>query len=79
MATVVFALSTGRYIAVGIAAVLLLILVLAFVAYTRRARREDDLRRAAERAGRSAKVCPDCASEVRLDAPACPHCGYRFD
>lgn len=74
----VFALDTGRYIAVGVAVCLLLIIVLAFVAYTRRARRDDDLRRAAERAGQNAKICPDCASETRLEARACPHCGYTF-
>jgi hypothetical protein len=75
---VVFALDTGRLVAVGIAVLLLLILMLAFVAYTRRARRDDDLRHAAERAGQDAKVCPDCASKIRLEARACPHCGYSF-
>jgi Uncharacterised protein family UPF0547 len=75
---VVFALETGRLVAVGIAVLLLLVLVLAFVAYTRRARRDDGLRRAAERAGDETKVCPDCASEIAREARACQHCGYKF-
>jgi hypothetical protein len=78
----VFALGAARYIAVGIAAVLLLIVVLAFMRYTRRGHAQgganDELRRAAVRAGKDAKVCPDCASEVALDAGVCRHCGYRF-
>jgi ribosomal protein L40E len=75
---VVIAISTGRLAAVGVAVLLLLILAMAFMAYTRRARRDDDLRRAAERAGDDAKVCPDCASAIPLDARACQHCGYKF-
>jgi hypothetical protein len=73
-----FALSSGRAVAVAVAAVLLVILVFAFLAYTRRAGRDDHLRRAAERAGDDGKVCPDCASVVPLDTGECRHCGYRF-
>jgi hypothetical protein len=73
-----FALSSGRFVAVGIATALLLVLLLAFVTYSRRARRSDELRRAAERGGEDRKVCPDCASAVPLDVRVCRHCGYRF-
>jgi ribosomal protein L40E len=78
----VFAVDAARCIAVGIAAALLLILVLAFLRYTReghgRGGANDELRRAAVRAGKDTKVCPDCASDVSLDAGVCRHCGYRF-
>jgi Uncharacterised protein family UPF0547 len=74
----VFALQSGRLISIAVALSLLFILVVAFVRYTRQARTDDDLRRAAERGGRDAKVCPDCASGVRLDAGVCRNCGYRF-
>jgi predicted amidophosphoribosyltransferase len=39
---------------------------------------DDDLRRAAVRAGKDTKVCPDCASSVSLDVQLCPHCGRAF-
>jgi ribosomal protein L40E len=74
----VFALDTGRYIAVALAALLLLILVLAFVTYTRKARTDDGLLLAAKRAGKDTKVCPDCASEAPLEASVCRHCGFEF-
>jgi ribosomal protein L40E len=74
----VFALQTGRFVSVVIALLLLFILLGAFVRYTRKASTDDDLRRAAERGGRDAKVCPDCASAVSLDAGVCQHCGYKF-
>ena len=78
----VLALNTGNWIAVGAAALLLVIALAAFVAYTRgghrQAGRGDALRRAAKRAGKDAKVCPSCASELPLDERDCRHCGFRF-
>ena len=78
MPSMVFALSTGRFISVAVALLLLLILVLAFVRYSSKARAGDPIRRAAERGGRDAKICPDCAAELPLDTRVCKHCGYEF-
>ena len=74
----IFALSTGRLISVAIGLLLLIFLVAAFMRYSRKARTEDGPRRAAQRRGQDAKVCPDCASAVSLDARICRRCGHRF-
>jgi hypothetical protein len=72
----------ARWIAVVVAALLLVILVLAFFRYARRGHghvgADDDLRRVAVRAGEDTKVCPDCAANVALDLRLCPHCGHAF-
>jgi hypothetical protein len=74
------AVDTAHYVQAGIAAVFLLLVVLAFVRYTRRGGRGagDAHRRAAERAGADAKVCPGCAADAAREAPVCSHCGYEF-